>query len=145
MAELGLLGLFLTAFLSATLIPMSSEAVLAALIAAQGWSVVLLVLVATAGNTLGAVVNWFLGQFCLHWQDRRWFPIRSDQLEVASGWFRRFGVWSLLLSWLPVIGDPITFAAGVLGVRFPLFLTLVLVGKLARYALVGLISHDFFG
>lgn len=145
MLEAGLLGLFLTAFLSATLIPMSSEAVLAALIAAQGWNVVLLVLVATAGNTLGAVVNWFLGHFCLHWRDRRWFPVGEEHLGAASAWFRRFGVWSLLLAWLPVVGDPLTFAAGVLGVRFPLFLTLVLIGKLARYAVVGLISHDFFG
>ena len=145
MAEAGLLGLFLTAFVSATLVPMSSEAVLAALIAAQGWNVVLLVLVATAGNTLGAVVNWFLGQFCLHWRDSRWFPISADHLERGSIWFRRFGVWSLLFAWLPVIGDPITFVAGVAGVRFPVFLTLVLIGKAARYALVGAISHNFFG
>ena len=145
MAEAGLLGLFLTAFLSATLIPMSSEAVLAALIAAHGWNVVLLVLVATAGNTLGAVVNWFLGHFCLHWRGWRWFPVSEEHLDLASAWFRRFGVWSLLFAWLPVIGDPLTFAAGVLGVRFPLFLTLVLIGKLARYVVVGFISHDFFG
>ena len=145
MFEAGLLGLFLTAFISATLVPMSSEAVLAALIAAQGWNVVLLVLVATAGNTLGSVVNWFLGQFCLHWRDSRWFPIGEEQLDRASEWFRRFGVWTLLLAWLPVIGDPLTFIAGVAGVRFPLFLTLVLIGKAARYALVGFISHDFFG
>lgn len=145
MAELGLLGLFLTAFLSATLIPMSSEAVLAALIAAHGWNVVLLILVATAGNTLGAVVNWFIGQFCLHWRDSRWFPIKADHLDTAADWFRRFGTWSLLLAWLPVIGDPLTFAAGMLGVRFPLFLTLVLIGKFARYAVVGFVSHDFFG
>jgi membrane protein YqaA with SNARE-associated domain len=145
MFEAGLLGLFLTAFISATLVPMSSEAVLAALIAAQGWNVVLLVLVATAGNTLGSVVNWCLGVFCLHWRDSRWFPIGEEQLDRASAWFRRFGVWTLLLAWLPVIGDPLTFIAGVAGVRFPLFLTLVLIGKAARYALVGVISHDFFG
>ena len=117
----------------------------AAFLATMGWNVVLLVLVATAGNTLGSVVNWVLGQFCLHWRDSRWFPIGEEQLDRASDWFRRFGVWTLLLSWLPVIGDPLTFVAGVAGVRFPLFLTLVLIGKAARYALVGMISHDFFG
>lgn len=145
MAEAGLLGLFLSAFVAATLIPLSSEAVLAALIAAKGWNVVLLVLVATAGNTLGSVVNWALGQFCLHWRHSRWFPISEEKLERGSDWFRRFGVWSLLFAWLPVIGDPLTFAAGIARVRFPLFLTLVLIGKGARYALIGAISHDFFG
>jgi membrane protein YqaA with SNARE-associated domain len=145
MAETGLLGLFLSAFISATLVPMSSEVVLAALIAAKGWNVVLLVLVATAGNTLGSVVNWALGQFCLHWRDSRWFPISEAKLEQGSDWFRRFGTWSLLFAWLPVIGDPLTFAAGIARVRFPLFLALVLAGKLARYVVVGLVSQSFVG
>jgi membrane protein YqaA with SNARE-associated domain len=144
MAEAGLLGLFVSAFVSATLVPMSSEAVLAALIAAQGWDVVLLVLVATAGNTLGAVVNWGLGQFCLHWRDSRWFPVSAEKLDAGSAWFRRFGVWSLLFAWLPVVGDPLTFAAGIARVRFPLFLTLVLIGKGARYAVIGAISQSLF-
>ena len=145
MAEAGLLGLFLSAFVAATLVPFSSEAVLAALIAAKGWNVVLLVLVATAGNTLGSVVNWALGHFGLHWRHSRWFPIDEEKLERGSDWFRRFGVWSLLFAWLPVIGDPLTFAAGIARVPFPLFLALVLIGKGARYALIGAISHDVFG
>ena len=145
MAEVGLFGLFLSAFVSATLVPMSSEAVLAALIAAHGWDVVLLVLVATAGNTLGAMVNWALGRFCLHWRASRWFPISEANLEKGSAWFRRFGTWSLLFAWLPVVGDPLTFAAGIARVPFPLFLTLVLAGKLARYAVVGALSTTFFG
>ena len=144
MVEVGLLGLFVSAFVSATLLPMSSEAVLAALISAQGWNVVLLVLVATAGNTLGSVVNWALGHFCLHWRDSRWFPISIDKLEAGSAWFRRFGVWSLLFAWLPVIGDPLTFAAGIAQVRFPLFLTLVLIGKATRYAIIGAVSASLF-
>jgi len=145
MVEAGLLGLFLSAFISATLIPMSSEAVLAALIAAQGWNVVLLVLVATAGNTLGSVVNWALGYFCLHWRHHRWFPISEEKLQKGSEWFRRYGTWSLLFAWLPVIGDPLTFAAGIAQVRFPLFLALVLAGKLARYAVIGAVSQSYFG
>lgn len=144
MTVAGILGLFLSAFVSATLVPMSSEAVLAALIAAKGWDVLLLVIVATVGNTLGAVVNWLLGRYCLHWRDRRWFPIGEEKLERGADWFRRFGVWSLLLSWLPVIGDPITFVAGMAQVRFPLFLVLVTIGKAARYAVVGMVSGELF-
>lgn len=144
MAGAGYGGLFLSAFLAATLVPLSSEAVLAVLSGAQGLDLVTLVLVATAGNTLGAAVNWALGRYCLHWRDRRWFPIGRARLDAATGWFRRYGAWSLLLAWLPVVGDPLTFAAGLLGVRFPLFLGLVAVGKGARYAAVaGLAVHAF--
>ena len=145
MTAAGLAGLFLSAFVSATLVPMSSEVVLAALIAAQGIDAALLVLVATLGNTLGSLVNWLLGRFCLRWRDRRWFPVRADRLERGIDWFRRYGVWSLLLAWLPVVGDPITFVAGMAKVRLPLFLPLVALGKGARYAAVAMISRDLFG
>jgi len=141
----GYTGLFLTAFLAATLVPLSSEAVLASLISAKGFDLALLIGIATAGNTLGAVVNWLLGRFCLRWRDRRWFPVGPEALDRASRWVGRYGVWTLLLSWLPVVGDPLTFAAGVLGVRFPLFLILVAVGKGARYAVVGAVSASYFG
>jgi len=140
----GYTGLFLTSFLAATLVPLSSEAVLAVLISAQGFDLALLIGIATVGNTLGAVVNWLLGRYCLRWRDRRWFPVGPDALDRASRWVERYGVWTLLLSWLPLVGDPLTFAAGVLGVRFPIFLILVAVGKGARYALVGAVSASFF-
>ncbi len=132
----GYTGLFLTAFLAATLIPLSSEAVLAALSAAAGFDIALLFAVATLGNTLGAAVNWALGRFCLHWRDRGWFPFTAEQLEHAGARFRRYGIWSLLFAWLPVVGDPLTFAAGVLRVRFVPFVLLVGIGKGARYAAV---------
>ncbi len=144
MTAAGVFGLFVSAFVSATLVPMSSEVVLAALIAAQGVDAVLLVLVATAGNTLGALVNWLLGRFCLRWRDSKWFPVRADRLEKGVEWFRRYGVWSLLLAWLPIVGDPITFVAGMARVRLPLFLLLVALGKGARYAVVGAVSSGFF-
>ncbi len=140
----GYTGLFLTAFLAATLVPLSSEAVLAALISAKGFDLALLIGIATAGNTLGAVVNWLLGRFCLRWRDRRWFPVGPDALDRASRWVERYGVWALLLSWMPVVGDPLTFAAGVLGVRFPIFLVLVAIGKGARYVVVGAVSASLF-
>ena len=92
------LGLFASAFLAATLLPLSSEAVLAALTAASGQEALVLWLVASVGNTLGALVNWVLGRFCLHWRDRRWFPVKPKDLEKAGAWFRRYGVWSLLFA-----------------------------------------------
>ena len=143
MTGVGYAGLFLTAFLAATLVPLSSEAVLAALIAAKGFDVLALIAVATLGNTLGAVVNWLLGRYCLRWRDRRWFPVKADRLVTASRWFRRYGVWSLLLAWLPLVGDPLTFVAGVLGVRLPLFLVLVAIGKGGRYVAVAALSDHF--
>jgi membrane protein YqaA with SNARE-associated domain len=141
----GYSGLFLSAFLAATLLPLSSEAVLAALSQAQGFDVVLLFAIATLGNTLGAVVNWALGRFCLKWRERSWFPFSTTQLERAGARFRRYGVWSLLLAWLPVVGDPLTFAAGVLRVRFLPFLVLVGLGKGARYAAVLAVAQGVFG
>lgn len=130
-------GLFATAFLAATLVPVSSEAVLAALHAAdREYPHGMLWLVATTGNTLGSVVNWMLGRFCLHLEGRRWFPITRMQLDRASAWFTHYGVWSLLLAWLPFVGDPLTFAAGLLRVRLLLFLILVAAGKGARYAFI---------
>jgi membrane protein YqaA with SNARE-associated domain len=88
------------------------------------------------GNTLGAVTNWGLGRFCLHWQDRRWFPVKPRELARAGAWFNRYGIWSLLLAWVPVIGDPITLAAGVLRTRFLPFLLLVAISKTGRYAVL---------
>lgn len=125
-----------SAFLAATLVPMASEGVLAGLLVAKNADALVLWTVATAANTAGSAVNWALGRFCLHWRNRRWFPIRSDRLERAQAWFGRFGLPSLLFAWLPVVGDPLTFAAGVLRVGFMSFLVLVALGKGARYALI---------
>lgn len=139
------LGLFASAFLAATLLPMSSEAVLAALTAASGQEVLVLWLVASVGNTLGALVNWVLGRFCLRWQDRRWFPVKPKELDKAGAWFRRYGAWSLLFAWLPVVGDPLTFVGGILRVNVWAFLLLVGAGKAARYAVVILAVQGALG
>lgn len=140
MEAAGYASLFLSAFLASTLVPLSSESVLASLVAAEGFRLLVLVAVATGGNVLGAVVNWSLGRYCLHWRDRRWFPVSPAALDRAGAWFARYGTWTLLLSWLPVIGDPLTFAAGILRVRLSLFLILVTTGKLARYVVVAAIA-----
>ncbi|OEJ69241.1 YqaA family protein [Magnetovibrio blakemorei] len=139
----GYLGLFTAAFLAATILPFSSEAVLAGLSSAGGFDVLWLWAVATLGNTLGALVNWVLGRWCLHWQDRKWFPFQSDDLQKADRWFAKWGVWSLLLSWVPIIGDPITFAAGFLRVNFGVFMVLVTLAKGGRYAVVLALAHGF--
>jgi membrane protein YqaA with SNARE-associated domain len=95
---------------------------------------------ATAGNTLGSCVNWYLGREILRFKPKlinsRWFPVTELQLERAQNRFSRFGVWSLLLAWLPIVGDPLTFVAGVMKVRFGLFLCLVVVGKGVRYGVI---------
>ena len=129
-------ALALAAFLAATLLPFSSEAVLAALVAADTAEAWRLFAVATLANTAGSCVNWTLGRFLLHWQDRRWFPVSGASLARAEAWFQRWGRWSLLMAWLPVVGDPLTVAAGALRTDFRLFVLLVGVGKAARYAVV---------
>ena len=135
MGSLGALAA--SAFASATLLPGSSEALLLALVAAGG-APLPLVAVATAGNVAGSLVNWALGRFLMRFSDRRWFPVSSGALAGAEARFRRWGLWSLLLAWVPVVGDPLTVAAGALRVSFWPFLILVGAGKAARYAAIAL-------
>lgn len=134
----GPVGLFLSAFLSATLLPGSSEVALVGLLALGKYDPVVLVAVATAGNALGSVVNWALGRWLAHFAGRRWFPIDARAYARAAGWYNRFGVWSLLFAWLPVIGDPLTAVAGALRVPFGRFVVLVTIGKAARYVFIAL-------
>jgi len=136
---LSLFGLFLAALVAATLLPAQSEAVLVALLLA-GHEPVVLVAVATAGNVLGSLVNWWLGRQVLRFQHQRWFPLSPVRLGQAQAAYRRHGRWSLLLSWAPVIGDPITLAAGVMREPLRTFLPLVLVAKAARYAVVAAVT-----
>lgn len=132
---LSYLILFSSSFLAATVLPFYSEVVLFALVR-QGEPVAMLIIIASVGNTLGALVNWFLGRFLLHYQDRRWFYFKKDQVEKMQYWFQRYGVWSLLFAWLPLGGDALTFIAGIMKVRIGLFLLLVGVGKSLRYIAV---------
>lgn len=134
------LTLFTVSFLAATLIPAGSEVLLLSL-AAQGEPVLWLWLVATSGNLLGSMINYALGRYLLHFQHRRWFPLTPKTLEKSQAWFQRYGLWSLLFSWLPLVGDPLTVVAGVLRVRFYWFVLLVGLGKATRYAvLLGLLE-----
>lgn len=136
------LSLFLTAFIAVTLFPLSSEALLAALIY-QKHSLLLLWLAATSGNTLGSCLNWYLGSQVLRWRDRPWFPVSPAKLARAQTQFQRYGIVSLLFAWLPVVGDPLTLLAGVMRVHFGLFLLLVASGKALRYAFIILLASQW--
>lgn len=137
MTEIGAhLSLLVTAFLAATILPGSSEALLAGLIALYPASMATLFVFALAGNTAGAVVNWYLGRSLLRLVGSRWFPATAKHIDQGAAFFNRYGSWPLLFSWLPIIGDPLTVAAGVLRIRFSLFLTFVAIGKAARYGVV---------
>ena len=136
-------GLFAVAFVAATLLPAHSEVALVGLLLTGNYSPWLLVAVASAGNILGSLVNWLLGRAVEHYRDRKWFPVSPQMLERAQAWYHRYGRWSLLLSWAPVIGDPLTVVAGVL--REPLwsFLLLVAIAKTARYVVLALVTLGF--
>lgn len=133
---MSLLALFGSAFLAATLLPFYSEVVLVTLLLQGDEPVWLLWLVATLGNTLGSGVNWIMGRYLLHFQHRRWFPFKPDSLGKAQQWFQKYGVWTLLLAWLPVGGDALPFIAGVMRVNPLLSLVLCGIGKGVRYAVV---------
>lgn len=136
MSLLLLLLLFLSAFISATLFPLASEGVLLALLQEQVWPLAVIWLTASVGNTLGACVNWLLGRYLLHFQGQRWFPFQPQKLQHSQQWFQRYGSWSLLFAWLPLVGDGLTFIAGVMRLSFVPFILLVFLGKSARYAAV---------
>ncbi|MDD9981312.1 MAG: DedA family protein [Gammaproteobacteria bacterium] len=131
------LTMFTSAFLAATIVPFASEIALTGALAAGG-AVHWLVLVATLGNTLGAVINWALGRFIERFRDRRWFPASPQQIERAQAWFQRYGIWSLLFAWLPVVGEPLTVVAGAMRVHIAPFLILVAIGKGLRYVVLAL-------
>ena len=127
--------IFLSAFAAATLLPFYSEVAVAAAIL-DGLPAFWVWIAASVGNTLGAVVNYVLGRFTTRLRSHRWFPFSEKQMATGERWFQRYGVWSLLFAWMPVGGDALTFIAGVLRVRFVVFLTLTAIGKSVRYAVL---------
>lgn len=128
--------LFFSAFGAATLLPLQSEAVLVGLLLQDQHPVYLLIFVASLGNILGSCVNWALGFYLEYYKRHRWFPASAAQLDKAQNFYQRYGFWSLLLSWLPMIGDPITLIAGLMKERFWRFLLLVTIAKTGRYLVV---------
>ena len=130
------LSLFSISFLAATVLPFSSELTLAGLISTSNYDNLILLVVASFGNVLGSVFNWSLGFYSRNLSTKKWFPFKETQIERSSKWFSKFGKWSLLFAWLPIVGDPLTFVAGLLRVRFLDFIILVAIGKVSRYLIV---------
>ncbi|MCJ8510080.1 DedA family protein [Rhizobium lemnae] len=138
------LGLMATAFVAATLLPAQSEALLAYLVVQAEHPVGLLIVFATIGNVAGSVVNWALGRGIERFRTRRWFPVSEAGLDRASRWYRKFGRWSLLTSWVPIIGDPITVVAGILREPLASFVILVTIAKFARYCVIAALASNAF-
>lgn len=136
-------GLFITALIAGSFLPLQSEAVLATLLLTTGLSPSSLLLVATAGNVAGSIVNWLLGRGIDSFRDRPWFPVSAASLERARAWYGRYGRWSLLLSWVPVVGDPLTVAAGIMRESFAAFVLLVTIAKFGRYLAITAITLNW--
>lgn len=126
-------GLFSAAFVAATILPAQSELVLAGLLLAGQQNAALLLLVASIGNVLGSLLNWVLGRGIERFRHARWFPASETALEKAQALYQRWGYWSLLASWVPVIGDPLTVMAGVMREPLIRFIALVTLAKTGRY------------
>ena len=130
------LSLFFISFLAATILPFSSELTLVGLISTSNYDNLLLLVFASFGNVLGSVFNWGLGFYARNLAIKKWFPFKETQIERSSKWFSKFGKWSLLFAWVPIVGDPLTFVAGLLRVRFFDFIILVAIGKVSRYLII---------
>ncbi|MGZ4992237.1 MAG: YqaA family protein [Methylobacter sp.] len=127
-------GLFISAFISSTIAPGGSEAVLAYMVTSGHYQVELLVIVATIGNTLGAMTTWGLGVLAA-----RKFPVATllpEKKQKALNLVREKGIWTLFFTWLPVIGDVLCFAGGWLRLPFFQACLIILLGKLGRYAAI---------
>ncbi|MDD2160087.1 MULTISPECIES: YqaA family protein [Pseudomonas] len=134
------LGLFISALGAATLLPLQSESVLVALLLSDAYWPWMLVAVASVGNVLGALLNWLLGRYLEHFRHKPWFPVSEARLQQAQRGYARYGRWALLLSWVPVIGDPLTLVAGVMRERLWVFLLIVSLAKTARYAVLAALT-----
>ena len=134
------LSLFALSFFVATIIPFGSEAYLASLIILNKYNIFLLLFSASLGNILGSVFNWICGYYSRYFTKKKWFPINEKKINKATLFFAKYGKWSLLLGWVPFIGDPITFVAGTLRYPFLHFLLLVSIGKIGRYLFIYLFS-----
>ncbi|MGY6549610.1 MAG: YqaA family protein [Roseinatronobacter sp.] len=142
---LSLTGLFLSAFVAATLLPAQSETVLLVLLHSGTHPVWLLVTVASIGNVLGSVVNWAMGRYLMHHAGHPRFPFTPAQIARAQAWYARRGWVSLFGSWLPVIGDPLTLVAGVLHEPLWRFLLVVSAAKTGRYVVLVLAADALLG
>ena len=136
--------LFTSSFASSTILPGHSEITLIALITQKKYEVFYLVVFASLGNILGSVLNWYLGLYFLKFKNKKWFPFKENQINKVSKSFLKYGKWSLLLSWVPFIGDVLTLVAGMFRVPLYQFVMIVSVAKVSRYIFVSLIALNVF-
>jgi membrane protein YqaA with SNARE-associated domain len=134
-SELGHIGLFISAFLAATILPLSSEVVLTALLL-SGLPPFTLIIVATTGNVLGSLTNYALGYWASLGVIKKWLKITEEEFDLAEQRFKKYGMFSLCFAWVPIIGDPLTVMAGILRIRILWFSLLVTAGKLTRYVVI---------
>ena len=133
-------SLFISSFLSSTILPGHSEITLTTLILLEKYSQFLLIFFASFGNILGSVINWYLGFYIIKFVNKSWFPFEKKQLDKAFSWYLKYGKWSLFLSWVPIIGDPLTIVAGMFRIPLIVFVTIVSISKILRYIFVGNIA-----
>ena len=137
------ISLFIFCLTLGTFFPFASETYLITLLLSEKYNVVLLLLLASVGNILGSVISWIFGYFVNYFINKPWFPINKYLLQKANSIFDKYGKWSLLLSWVPFIGDPIAFVAGSLRYKFILFIIFISVGKFGRYLIIILFTNYY--
>ena len=136
MIVLGYLQLLLFSFVAATFLPFSSEVILTTMYLSKNFNIFILLIVASIGNISGSLFNWYLGKKILIFKDKKWFPVSDDRLKKSEKFFQKYGVWSLLFAWVPIIGDPLTMIAGVLRIKLIVFLIFVSISKISRYVFI---------
>ena len=114
------------------------------MVATDNYNLVLLLIFASLGNISGSIINFILGKKILILKDKKWFPVSPTQLSRSQFIFNKYGVWSILLAWVPIIGDPITILSGTLNVNFFKFLLLVSISKISRYVFLIYILHYLY-
>ena len=136
-------SLFISSFLSSTILPGHSEITLTTFILLEKYSQFSLIFIASLGNIFGSIINWYIGLYITKFVDRNWFPYQKKQLDKVSSWYLKYGKWSLFLCWVPIIGDPLTIVAGMFRVSLFIFITIVSISKILRYIFVGYIALKF--
>jgi membrane protein YqaA with SNARE-associated domain len=139
LSDYGLLSLFLLSFCASTLLPLGSEWLLVALLL-KGNNPINTVLIATIGNSLGAATSYLIGRWGSNWLIEKLLRVDAARQQHAEVWFERYGSWALLLSWLPLVGDPLCLVSGMLKTPPLRFGILVSGGKGLRYLTVALLT-----
>lgn len=139
LSQFGYLGLFFGSFIAATLVPLSSEGIMMALIYA-GLDIKLCIIVATFGNWLGSLSSFWLGYVGRMDLVEKWLHIKEDKVKKWEPRVVKYSIWMALLSWLPFIGDVMAVALGFFRCRFGKMALFIFIGKLIRYVFWGYVT-----